>query len=435
VDTSNRLQLNKSGAISLQLLVIMVPVIFGFMGFAIDLGRMYLVRAELHQAANAMALAAAKQLIGTSGATANADAAALSTYNNADLTANKYNFGSQIIGDDSGFLQTETNSTTYFALASDAMSTDPNATANPADGTTAQYAQANITADAPLTFWALLSLGQSRKTPIAARAVAGISAPVCTACGVEPLAAAALDSTDTTNFGFAIGTEYTFGYQCTGVPTPTPLTGTAQRIPYLIVDRFNTGSTLDETQQLFSIGAAGLLPTGSTNLTAAGLTTYGCLTAVPGNTENVWATASPGACTAAAPPPSVQEMLCGLSVRMDTNTPTACTSVTDLSSISAPFLADTDVTNPVTDYTTYAGNTRRIITIPIVNALGTAGMNVLGFREFLIEGSPGFDTNDPSDTNGRFIALYIGSPAPVKQGRFDGGCDATGGPGKVVLFQ
>src|SRR5450432_799291 len=158
-DTSNRLHPNKSGAISLQLLVIMVPVIFGFMGFAIDLGRMYLVRAELHQAANAMALAAAKQLIGTSVATANADAAALSTYNNADLTANKYNFGSQIIGDDSGFLQTETNSTTYFALASDAMSTDPNATANPADGTTAQYAQANITADAPLTFWALLSLG------------------------------------------------------------------------------------------------------------------------------------------------------------------------------------------------------------------------------------------------------------------------------------
>lgn len=433
MDISNHRR-NKTGAISLQLLVIMVPVIFGFMGFAIDLGRLYLVRAELHQAANAAALAAAKQLIGTSGATTNADAAALSTYDNADLTANKFNFGSQLLGDNSGALQTEKNSTTYFALASDAMSTDPNASANPADGTTAFYAQANITADAPLTFWALLSLGQSRKTPIAARAVAGISAPLCTACGIEPIAIAAVDVSDTTNFGFAIGTEYTFGYQCAGNPQPTPLTGTGTRLPYLIIDRFDTGSVLDETQQLFSVGAGGLRPTSATNLTAGGLTTYGCLTAVPDNTENVWATAAPRACVA-PPAPSVQAMLCGLSVRMDINTPTACSSVTDLASVAAPYLADTDITNPIDDYTSYGGNTRRIITIPIVSTLGTAGMNVLGFREFLLEGSPGFDTNNPNDSNGRFIALYIGSPAPVKQGRFDGGCAATSGPGKVVLFQ
>ena len=49
---------------SLQLLVILVPVIFGLMGFALDLGRLYLIRGELNQAANAMALAAAAQLNG-----------------------------------------------------------------------------------------------------------------------------------------------------------------------------------------------------------------------------------------------------------------------------------------------------------------------------------------------------------------------------------
>ena len=54
---------------SIQLLVILVPVLFGMMGFAIDLGRLWLVRAELHQAASAMALAAASQM---SGATASA---------------------------------------------------------------------------------------------------------------------------------------------------------------------------------------------------------------------------------------------------------------------------------------------------------------------------------------------------------------------------
>src|SRR5204863_116838 len=53
---------------SIQMLVIMVPVLFGMMGFAIDLGRLYLVRGELSQAANAMALAAAAQLNGTTAA-------------------------------------------------------------------------------------------------------------------------------------------------------------------------------------------------------------------------------------------------------------------------------------------------------------------------------------------------------------------------------
>ena len=34
---------------SIQLAVILVPVVFGLMGFALDLGRLYLVRGELHQ--------------------------------------------------------------------------------------------------------------------------------------------------------------------------------------------------------------------------------------------------------------------------------------------------------------------------------------------------------------------------------------------------
>ncbi len=63
---------NCSGSMSLQLLVIMVPVLFGFMGFAIDLGRLYLIRGELNQAANAMALAAAAQLLGTTASLGNA---------------------------------------------------------------------------------------------------------------------------------------------------------------------------------------------------------------------------------------------------------------------------------------------------------------------------------------------------------------------------
>jgi len=50
------------GAMTLQLAIILVPVMFGLMGFAIDLGRLYLIRGELNQAASAMAMAAAAQL-------------------------------------------------------------------------------------------------------------------------------------------------------------------------------------------------------------------------------------------------------------------------------------------------------------------------------------------------------------------------------------
>ena len=55
-----------------------------------------------------------------------------------------------------------------------------------ADCGSAQAVQVNLTADAPLIFFSLLPGGESRKTPIAARAVAGISAPLCTACGIVP---------------------------------------------------------------------------------------------------------------------------------------------------------------------------------------------------------------------------------------------------------
>ncbi len=40
---------------SMQMLVFLVPVIFGLMGFALDLGRLYLVRGELMHAAEAKA--------------------------------------------------------------------------------------------------------------------------------------------------------------------------------------------------------------------------------------------------------------------------------------------------------------------------------------------------------------------------------------------
>src|SRR5688572_2995178 len=182
---------------SIQLLVIMVPVLFAMMGFALDLGRLYLVRGELHQAASAMAIAAAGQLIGTAASLDNATAAANRMLDDTNGFANKFNFGSLISGNEAGAL-TSTLNPAFFSTFVDASA----AAGNAADGTTAQFAQVNITAEAPLLFWSLLPGGESRKTTIAARAVAGMSAPLCVACGTEPFAVAAIDAADTVNFGF-----------------------------------------------------------------------------------------------------------------------------------------------------------------------------------------------------------------------------------------
>ena len=47
MDIRNRSNTARKGAVSLQMLVILVPVLFAFMGFAVDLGRLYMVRGEL----------------------------------------------------------------------------------------------------------------------------------------------------------------------------------------------------------------------------------------------------------------------------------------------------------------------------------------------------------------------------------------------------
>ena len=92
--------------------------------------------------------------------------------------------------------------------------------------------------------------------------------------------------------------------------------------------------------------------------------------------------------------------------------------VTGFPDLSAAYPPDTDVATGVLDtYTAYTGNGRRVITVAVVSALAssvTSTMTVLGFRQFLLE--PNLDGSffDPADTNGRFVAQYIGSPVPVQ---------------------
>jgi Flp pilus assembly protein TadG len=416
----------RRGTVSIQLLVILVPVLFGIMGFALDLGRIYLIRGELNEAASAAAQAAAAQLIGTSSALDAANTAARLTHDNSTGRGNKYNFGSLVIGDTTGLLSSNAADPSYFTNVSAALAdTSMGGGSGDADGTTARHASVVITADAPLLFWSLLSVGQTRKTSIAAKAVAGVSAPLCTACGIEPYAIAAISQDDTDNFGFVPATKYSFGYMCTGAPTPQTLAGTTQRIPYLILNRFDDQSALDEQSQLYRIGAQGLLPSSTPG--------QACISVSA--SEQVWASAAPVGCNTNRIPQPVTSTLCGVYSLFDTTAPAACQSVPNVDTLSSSYQPDLDLTDQ-DDYTAYTGTGRRLITVPIVDALNAGGaMTVLGFRQFLVEPTQGLAANDPGDTNGRFSALYTGVVAPVKQGRFDGGCGITSGPGKVVLHQ
>jgi hypothetical protein len=307
----------------------------------------------------------------------------------------------------------------------DATSADA-ATGAGVGGSLARHARVQITADAPLVFWSFLPLAAERKVTITASAVAGISPPLCVACGILPIAVAAADQTDATDFGFIAGTRYTLAFQCTGTPPPPALGGTSGVIPYLLLNRLNSSATVftDEQSQLFRIGAGGL--PGSAQQAQACFTVNAA--------EQIWATATPAACNLRVANNSVVSMLCGLSTRFESTLQTVCSTIPEVDSISAIFQPDSD-TADLDDYTQYTGTGRRILTLPVVDVLTPAGdMTVLGFRQFFFEPNSGATNLTASDPYSRFVVMYAGSVAPVPQGSF-AGCQQTAGPGKVVLHQ
>lgn len=409
------------------MLVLLGSVMIVFMGFAFDLGRLYLNRAELKTMANAMAIAAAQNLIGTELATTNANAASTAAVRTFDGRGNRYDFGGIVLGEGTTNLTSEVPTPTYFDSMSAATGEGEGGIGAEASGSTARFARVEVRADAPLVFFGLLSVAFDRKVPLATAAVAGVSGPVCSACGIEPIAIAATNTEDTTDFGFVRGNRYTFHYQCNGQPLPPVLGTAATRLPYLLLNRYDTeAATFNaEDTQLFRNGNTGIPP--NNNLTRA------CVNI--GTPEQVWATATPRLCSQTAPNPSVQQFLCGLNNRFDSSLPDAsCSAITDVAQLSSGAPVDPDL-NDFDDYTTYTGRGRRIITVSVVDSLSaTADMNVLGFRQFLVMPNPGGTTLSPNDGPGRFAAIYIGYPAPLKQGRF-GSCNITSGPGKVVLHQ
>jgi hypothetical protein len=416
------------------MLAILVPVLFAFMGFAIDLSRLYLARAELQVAANAAALAAANRLIGTDASAAAAAEQAQFSLDASSGFGNRYDFGGLQIGQSNGFLNSEILSTAFFDTAAAAVGT-AGGTGGEVGGAQARYVRFRIRGEAPLVFFAFLPIAQERKIPIETEAVAGLSAPLCTACGIEPIAVPAIDEADTADFGFVAGQKYTFGYLCTGQGAPGGI-GDAPRLPYLLLNRYNESQTLypDEASQAMRIGAQGMLPTAAPDNTSdpAAFGSRACMSIA--TDESVWLNAQPAACQGSRISAIVSSFLCGLNLRLDAAVTGVCANVPDAEAIAGLYQQDTDI-NQVDDYAAYTGSGRRVLTVAVVSALNAAAaMQPLGFRQFLLEPDPDATTINPNDVNGRFVALYIGSIVPLRQGRYEG-CTITSGPGKVVLHK
>jgi hypothetical protein len=257
-------------------------------------------------------------------------------------------------------------------------------------------------------------------------AIAGLSAPLCTACGIESIAVAAPDATDTADFGFVPGVRYTLGYNCTGPGAPGPLTGTTQRMPYLLVNKYNENDQvfLDEATQTFRIGGQGLPPTVTSALS--------CLQV--NGVEAGWGATTALACQNIRVPGQVTGFMCGLATRFVSGVPTGCENITDIDAASGAYSPDSDVADHEV-YEEYTGNRRRVITVAIVDTLGSgAEMTVLGFRQFFLEPNLNTTELDATDLGGRFAALYVGTKMPLRGGSV-AGCSIANGPGKVVLHR
>jgi len=400
-------------------------MVFALIGFGLDLGILYSIKGEVKSAASAAALAAANQLIGTDASGVAAGNAALATYDSGTALNNRYYFHGFPIGQTTGTLISSVDGPVYYATAADAIasSTPTGTEVGPAF---AHYVRVTVAAQTKLLFWSFLPGVSDRTIQVMATAVAGVSAPLCQACGIEPYALAAINQGDPVDFGFTTNVTYSLYYACTGAPPPI-LPGGGILVPYVLLNRLDPNATVfaDEATQAYRDLAGGL--PGNTDSTVA------CFRV--NNPEMSWVSAVVAACSTAPVAPIVTEALCGLDTRFESTVPGSCELIPSVDLLATAYQPDTDPT--FTDvYNDYGGSGRRIITIPIIDVINPTGvMNVLGFRQFLVQPQFGGTNIAAADTSGRFLAMYIGSVAPVKQGRFDGGCGISNGPGKVVLHQ
>ena len=339
---------------SLMLLSLSFFVMLGMLGLAIDVGRMFIYKAELQTFADASALAAVTKLDGTQsgvqGANTVATAGPLGT-----TRPNGYNFDTTAIP--------SANIATSYA-SSFTGTYDSYATAS--SPATNNYRFIHITASAtvPLNFLSVLP-GIPTQLSVSSGATAGQNPQSSIGHGgMLPFAPDAHNTADTQNFGLTPGSEYTLKWgngnttTCAGDAGFTPPGSPPSEHGFVDIGEGNSNSNVRS-----AIEYGGYPNPGST---PSSVSTGDTLKGVPGNRG---------------------------------------TSIFDALDGRASQDTDTSSTTWAQYKSTGTGNGRRIVTVAIGGAWSGNGNNahttVLGFANFFLE-------NSYSGTSGPICATYIG---------------------------
>jgi Flp pilus assembly protein TadG len=422
---------------------------FGLLTMAVDYGRFYAIQAELQTAADAAALAAGTKLSGITSSTDQANLQWNASFDPTTGNDNRFNLRlNQVLF--STNLEAQTTAS-YFSNLTEAIGNTGGGQAGGIDwgsGTYAKFARVQISAQAPVLFAPFLNRTPGSLPTITVSAIAGLSAPLCRVSGIDDLAIvdpSMGSGADTDNFTLVPGDFYTLSLSA----SQAPLDSTDSTIQYVVLDHFPNGvqdtSMLDDL--LFELAAGGM----SNNPASAppsGSISIGDVEVAYGSPNTIATTVLLGTTSAVG-----QDILCGLNMRfgIDPFTYDACSTAT--TSVDFPQLvslfpgaADSDTATVAsaaggqqdfaTDYCQEgACNFRRVLTVPVADFADS--LNVLNFRQFLLEPSPPTATVtegiDPTAANGSFRAQYLGAIVPVRSGNIGGSCGVNVGVGRVVL--
>ena len=447
---------HERGAVTIYVTLVLAFVIFGLMVFAVDFGRIFLIQGELQTAADAAALAAASQLNGTTNALTNAGNQASAAFDDSDGHDNRFNLRMNPIANPTT-LQATTG-TDFFAILQNALTGNADSPASSIDWSSvsstnpnyAKYARVQVTAQAPVLFAQFLNPANATPPIVVASAIAGPSAPVCSACGIDDLAVVDQSGgSDNVDFGFVPGAFYTLYLTASQLTTTSGATcsATAQTakldpndtasVEYVILNHIPRGPTpTDGDSTLFELGAGGMQAADNVSISVPnGVPETAVLLDQP-------SLACPG-----------QLILCGLNSRFGANsaadpTTNACGLLAngvgaEVVGLNSSYTSDSDggtVANTTgsQDYALeYAGNLRRVLTLPVVDASDT--LSVLGFREFLLNSTAALPgtvvpvTSNATFVGGAFRVQYLGYPVPLHCGGNSGSCTVQFGVGRTVL--
>ncbi|MBI2815757.1 MAG: hypothetical protein HYX72_02340 [Acidobacteria bacterium] len=425
------------GAVNIYFIVIAGTLLFGFMFFAVDFGRLYLIQAELQTAADAAALAAAKGLVGTANSTVHATQQLNASFDNTDAGDNRVNLRQNQLGAGASGFDPQI-SFDFFSTRTDALSAGGSGGATGAD---AKYVRVTMSVQVPLFFGKFINTNLLNQTVVAS-AVAGMSGPVCSACGIDSLAVVdPSGGSDPVNFGLSPGNFYTLYLTnslatSTGcnVTAPSALNGTDGNIllEYTVLNRTPAIQQSDPDSTLFSLGAGGMQQADSVVIGQPETPAADSYSSCPG-----------------------QEILCGLNTRFGVDSSlNACGDGSIAGglfvTIASQYMADTDVgANTynagvgLQDFATEydlddaPSNLRRVLTVPLVDSVDS--LNVVNFAQFLVEPSDTVSEGvDPSLNTGAFRAQYIttlsgSSPVPLRCVGSGGECNVQFGAGRTVL--